>query len=125
MDPTEEEEELGLRVVMQLPDHVQEELRDINKQIQHGDENRQRLVSMNGYCFDKQGRIVVGPTTTQHLMHVLHRTAAGHLGSYILLAKFRDKKIAEETIRTCAGCQQGTDYRPGQPPMGHIIAEKS
>lgn len=61
-------------------------------------------------------------------MHVLHRTAAGHLGRWKLLAKFRewytylmDRKIAEEKTHTCAGCQQSTDYRS---LMGRIMAEK-
>lgn len=52
-----------------------------------------------------------------HLMHVLHQTAAGHLGSRKLLAKFResyvydqDRKIAKETTRAYTGCQQDTDY---------------
>lgn len=129
--PAEGEEELGLCTLTQLLEHAHQELQEINEQTQRVDENRQGLVSLEFYCFDKQGRIVVGPAATHHLMHLLDSAAVGHLGNRKLLAKFQEwytylmeRKITEETTRTCAGCQQGTDYRPHPPPMGHITAEK-
>lgn len=115
----------------QLPDHVQDELKEINLQMQRGDMKRQRLFSLNGYCFDIQGRIVVGPTTTKH---VLHRTAAGHLDSRKLLAKLReqysyrqDRKVAEETTRTCAQCRMpsGHGLLPRQAAIGLIDSREA
>lgn len=39
IDTPEDEEELGIRAITQLPAHVQQELRDINDQTQRGDES--------------------------------------------------------------------------------------
>lgn len=83
--PVEEDEVVSLTT---LPDFVQTELREINEDIQNETPVCQRLVSMNGYSFDKQRRIVVGPAVSHHLMGLLHKTSAGHLGSWKLLVKF-------------------------------------
>lgn len=73
---------------------------------------------INGHAYDPQGRLVQGKKGAKHAMDILHHSAAGHLGTKKLLAKFReryvaskDRAMAEEIMRNCHGCQVGRDYR--------------
>lgn len=126
VDPGEE-----VRAVIDLSPYVQEELREIILATKQGYLVHPDLVSLEGYSFDTQVHIVVGPVACQHLMDVLLRTPGNQLGSLKLLAKFwehyitdGDRKVAEAVTRGCPRCQRGTDYRPTGPPAGHITAER-
>lgn len=65
--------------VVDLLNDVQNELREIKRATHQGQLVHLGLVSLEGYSFDKQGSIGMGPL--DHLMEVLHRTAGNHMGT--------------------------------------------
>lgn len=69
-----------------LLSEVQEELREINSATQLSTPVRPELISQDGYRFDKQGQIFVGPKVSQHLLDVIYRTMTRHLGTKKMLS---------------------------------------
>lgn len=43
---------------------------------------------VEGWVYNVQGRLLLGPTGAIHAMELLHHSATGHLGVKKLLAKF-------------------------------------
>ena len=118
----------GVANIEELPAEVQEELKTLNTQTQRGE--RPGHTSLRGYSYDQEGRVLMGPKGTKYLLHVLHHSAANHLGSKKLQEKFKERyagtqvrALAEEVTGSCEGCQRGSDYKARPPPARHITAE--
>lgn len=131
MAAADDEYAIGIRAITELPVEVEEELQLINEATQPVTETNENVVSMDGYSLDANRYILVGPLATQHLMDILHNTAAGHMGSRKLLAKFTERytygrhcQISQALTCACEGCQQGTAYWPTRPPLGKIVTER-
>lgn len=87
---TDDEEALGIRAIAELLTDLQVELLHINEATQQGMLMQKNVVSMYGCSLNAEVHILVGSRATQHLMEILHNTAAGHMGSRKLLAKFKE-----------------------------------
>lgn len=64
----DDEESIDIRAIAELPAEVREELCQINEATEQGMPAKKNVVSMNEYSLDAEGRILVGPMATQHLM---------------------------------------------------------
>lgn len=69
-----------------LPDEVRMKPKEWRTKTRQGDPVHREAVTMDEYSCDNQGSIHVGPRASKHLMEVIHRSTAGHLGAAKTLA---------------------------------------